>query len=124
MPFDGRMRAFVRPPGPDRERLLQLCRVLEGVSDDVFDLRDWARNGRCNSVACAVGWAIRDDWFRAAGLGSDGRSPAYGGDRGWRAVRNFFGLTREQALDLFHFGHYESPTRQAVLARIRALAEG
>jgi len=105
-----------------RDRLLGLCRVLDGVDDGAFDLRDWQRNGSCDSVACAVGWAMRDDWFRGEGLGRVGRSPSFGGLRGWKAVRNFFGLSREEAFYLFHAGRYENPTRKAVVTRIREFA--
>lgn len=106
-----------------RERLRQLCRVLDNVSDSSFDLRDWSRQSLCRSVSCAVGWAMRDDWFRAEGLQSQGGSPAYQGDVGWIAVRRFFGLGRQDALRLFHAASYERPTRHNVQARIRAYAE-
>lgn len=122
MPFDGKPESLRLPNETREQRLLQLCRVLENIADDAFDLRDWSRNGRCDSVACAVGWAIRDDWFKAQGLTHGDRTPAYGPYRSWQAVRVFFGLTREQAFDLFHVGQYDDATRQAVLARIRQAA--
>jgi hypothetical protein len=123
MPFDNTPRSFAEKEALRRERLLGLCRVLETISDDAFDLRDWARNGSCSSVACAVGWAMRDDWFKGQGLGREGRSPAFAGRKGWKAVRDFFGLSREEAFYLFHAGKYEDPDRRAVMARVRSLAE-
>ena len=84
MPFDNTPRALFRDDALYRERLLGLCRILENISDDAFDLRDWAKNGSCRSVACAVGWAMRDDWFKGQGLGRQGRSPAFGALKGWR----------------------------------------
>lgn len=122
MPFDG---TGGRPTPADalrRERLEQLARVLESVDDDAFDLRDWMRSGRCDTIACAVGWAVRDAWFAAQGLGRAGRSPSYGADTGWRAVRRFFGLDRDEAMALFHAGKYDAPTREAVIARLREYA--
>jgi len=124
MPFDQTEPIVHRTEELYRTRLLGLCRVLESVEDDAFDLRDWARNGSCNSVACAVGWAIRDDWFGEQGLTREGRSPAYGGLTGWKAVRAFFGLSRDEAFHLFHVGKYDDATRPVVLDRIRRFAAG
>ncbi len=121
MPFDA--SPHPAPVADRRERLLQLCRVLERVSDSSFDLREWSRNGLCRTVSCAVGWASKDAWFRRQGLGREGGSPAYAGERGWTAVRAFFGLSREEALHLFHAASYERPTRQAVMTRVRTFAE-
>ena len=124
MPFEGPWRPPVRENPVEKQRLRQLCRVLESIPDEAFDLRDWARNGSCDSVACAVGWAMRDPWFREEGLGrAKKRSPAFAGQSGWRAVRDFFGLSREQAFELFHAGRYETPNRAAVLARLREFAD-
>lgn len=106
-----------------RRRLLELCRVLEGVSDSSFDLRDWSKTSLCRTVSCAVGWATKDAWFHSHGFTRRNDSPAFAGDTGWIAVRRFFGLNREEALHLFHAASYERPTRKNVLARIRAHAE-
>ena len=124
MPFDNAPRGLFRDDALYRERLLGLCRILEDISDDAFDLRDWAKNGSCKSVACAVGWAMRDDWFKGQGLGRQGRSPAFGELKGWKAVRAFFGLSREEGFYLFHAGKYDDPNRRAVIARLRGFAEG
>jgi hypothetical protein len=115
-PYDDALRPLYR------DRLLALCRVLESIDDDAFDLRDWVRNGSCNSVACAVGWAIRDEWFRGQGLSRHDRSPSYGELTGWKAVRAFFGLSRDEAFHLFHVGKYDHASRGAVLERVRAMA--
>ncbi|MCP4330304.1 MAG: hypothetical protein GY791_17905 [Alphaproteobacteria bacterium] len=122
MPFDQTNPDAYAIPDTYRERMLALCRVLESIDDNAFDLRDWARNGSCNSVACAVGWAIRDDWFKGQGLTRHNRSPAYAGLTGWKAVRAFFGLSREEAFHLFHVGKYDDASRVAVLNRIRTFA--
>ena len=116
MPFDTCSRAF--GDGVYRERLRELCRVIDGVSDRNFDLKDWSRNGFCTTVSCAVGWAMKDAWFQRQGLRRIDGSPAYGGYTGWAAVRQFFGLSQQEALDLFHAGRYERATRVAVRARI------
>ncbi len=121
MPFDSRPENF--DGVAYRERLLQLCRVIESVSDSSFDLKDWNRNGMCTTVSCAVGWAMKDDWFRRQGLRRKGSSPSYGDLTGWVAVRSFFGLDRQGALDLFHASSYEKPTREAVKAKLRRYAE-
>ena len=78
MPFD----AMPQDDAERTERLLELCRVIEGVAEDAFDLRDWNQNGVCRTVACAVGWAMKDEWFRQQGLGRDGKSPSFGADKG------------------------------------------
>lgn len=122
MPFDATPESAPAAPG-QRERLLELCRVLERVSDSSFDLSDWSQTSLCRTVSCAVGWATKDPWFRAQGFGREGPSPAYAGVRGWTAVRRFFGLSKAEALHLFHAASYERPTRAAVMARIRAFAE-
>jgi hypothetical protein len=122
MPFDANPEPLL-PQADQRQRLLQLCRVLERVSDSSFDLRDWSRSSLCRTVSCAVGWATRDPWFRAQGLGREEGSPAFGEDRGWTAVRRFFGLSKDEALYLFHQASYGHATREAVMARIRDFAE-
>jgi len=123
MPFDPWKPAIETPTETVyRERLCALADLLETIDDRAFDLRDWQRNGSCDSVACAVGWALRDDWFRNQGLVRDDRSPGFRGLKGWRAVRTFFGLNREEAFYLFHAGKYDDPTREAVLDRVRRFA--
>jgi len=122
MPFDGQPGVASVAAAARSERLLELARVVEQVEETKFDLCDWSRNGRCDSVACAVGWAMRDDWFQRHGFVWRGRGPYYEGRANWQAVRAFFGLTREEAFDLFHVGRYDRATRAAVGARIRKLA--
>ena len=124
MPFDA-------SPGRDTSvdidgggRLLQMLRVLDAVPDQDFDLRDWTRGGVCSTVGCAVGWAMRDDWFRAQGLERHGDAPYYAGERGWRAVGKFFDLSEDEALYLFHATSYADPSRASVRDRIRAFAAG
>jgi hypothetical protein len=123
MPFDGKPNAFGVAPALRRERLRELARVVAAVADERFDLRDWSRGARCNSVACAIGWAMRDDWFQRQGFVWRSRGPYYQGHEHWKAVRVFFGLSREEAFDLFHIARYEHATRSIVAERIRAAAE-
>lgn len=121
MPFDaapGNREDLVH-----RRRLLELCRVLDDVSDSSFDLRDWSTSSLCRTVSCAVGWATRDAWFRERGLVHREGSPSFAGETGWAAVRRFFGLSRSEAFHLFHAASYDRPTRVNVLNRIRAHAE-
>lgn len=122
MPFDA-SPGFKLPADTDAGvRLRQLLRVLDAVPDDAFDLNDWSRNGICTTVACAFGWAMRDDWFRAQGLERHGGSPYYAGERGWRAVRKFFDLSEDEAHHLFHADYYDDASRAAVCGRIREFA--
>jgi len=124
MPFDATPCQYLPVDSDCGLRLGQLLRVLDDVPDDEFDLNDWIRGGVCSTVACAVGWAMRDDWFRAQGLERHGAAPYYAGERGWRAVRKFFDLSEDEASYLFHAGHYADPSRATVTERIRAFARG
>ena len=57
------------------ERLLKVCEVLSKVPAKKFNLATWIDRdpdtcGRrtCGTVACAIGWAAQDPWFKKRGL--------------------------------------------------------
>lgn len=93
------------------DRLRHVRDLLKIVPDDRFDLNSW----KCETTACAVGWACSVKWFTDRGLtltrqpyemwGEEAPryfySPAYEGYLDFVAVQKFFGLTWAEAEHLF-----------------------
>lgn len=82
------------------EALNQLKRVLAQVPDHRYRIGDWK--------ACACGHASQDDWFRARGFASC---------TSMAGAMEFFGLTADQAHDLF-----AAPVRVKVTPRMTIMA--
>lgn len=65
-------------------------------------------------VACPIGWAATDPWFRVQGLQIRDlgykSAPAYEGHLGFCAVQLFFGLTPTEGDHLFWIGDYDGMT--------------
>lgn len=89
------------------DRLQHLVEILQRITDEsTFDMRAWS----CESAACAVGHACMDPLFNQEGLyfaidisGDAPRYfPRYGRLSVFPAVREFFGLSIEDAHHLFH----------------------
>ena len=110
-----------------KERLLQVCRVLRELPPEKrFSLSVWHN---CGTVACAVGWAETDPWFKKRGLRlikddvlDDYKLPFYDGDEGSLAVKRFFGLDDEED-KLFYSCGYTRRTRKDVIRRIEAFVK-
>lgn len=109
----------------NKERLLRLAEeILPNVPEDNFNLATWKERNECGTTACAIGWACLDEQFNEEGLTYDEiyATPRYNNHLFWRAVREFFGLTQEQACDLFMEGGYDVEKRyhrRAVMDRIK-----
>lgn len=124
------------------ERLRDLYAIMAGIPDDVVDLDTWRqcnyddeRLKSCGTTACAVGWACAYPGFQAEGLFYDGCGPRFAVLESWSAVEAFFGLSAEEAEDLFYNHnlsntleldyngpdgtYYPVTDRQRVLMRIR-----
>ncbi|MCY1358659.1 hypothetical protein D9M69_452010 [compost metagenome] len=107
------------------ERLERLCGLLKRVKPEGFDLSGWGwSTATCGTVACAVGWATQDPWFRREGLRSEAGYfyPIFEGEADWDAVELFFELSSEEAEHLFSADRYPVDERinpLAVAARIR-----
>jgi hypothetical protein len=109
-----------------KERLLKLADFLGQVPVEQFDLARW----RCDSSACAVGWACTMPAFIAEGLkiAHDGLGwfPAFKGRGGWEAVDFFFELNPYDSEYLFDEGCYDGETKASpaeVADRIRKFIE-
>lgn len=118
------------------ERLKLLIEALKLVPEKQFDLDTWLEepNGfdsdspfpscstrkemkECGFAGCAVGWGALYKPLRDEGLTLLTykeldevivcAEPAYSNARSWAAVRDFFGLTYEEALYLFNGGSYQ-----------------
>jgi hypothetical protein len=65
----------------------------------------------CNTVCCAVGWACLIPAFKEQGLwyaAEDDNVPVFNGNKGIRAISEFFGITLIEASWLFlpsNYGH-------------------
>jgi hypothetical protein len=94
-----------------RDRLLQVARVLRELpKGKTLDMSVWKG---CDTVACAIGWAAQDPWFRRRGfrLDEDGYPVNKNGDIFSVATMQFFGLSGQEDYRLFYPSHYENPTR-------------
>ena len=95
-----------------------------------FNLNYWENEkDDCGTIACAVGYAMRDPDFIACGLTASGLAPRYDNDEGmtywhWDAVEKFFGLSEFETYHLFHSASYKRNVRpEDVSARITAFIE-
>ena len=115
------------------ERLLRVADLLENLPKGKlkFDMSEWYR---CGTVACAVGHAAMDPWFRRRGLTltpetlwaggpcTDGSmEPMFRGLTNSDAVEEFFGITEEHVERLFVDTAYPEHRRgpKTVAKRIR-----
>lgn len=127
-------------------RLDRLATMLENyqTGEIKFDLENWGstqikRQGflwfkkvECGFAACAIGLACLSREFRDEGLGyakdtHDEIFPTFRAKTNWAAVEAFFGLSYDQALNLFQDTRYKcskgSEGAYAVAARIRKLIQ-
>jgi hypothetical protein len=88
----------------------------------------WLRRQSCNTAACAVGLACVSGIFADDGLSysedADGKiTPSFAGLEGWSAVKTFFDVDQNQAVELFAEHSYAITTgpeaARMVAARIR-----
>lgn len=90
-----------------------------GFKDSV-ELMDEKQPTHCGYTACAVGHACLDSRFTTQGLTMFKDMPSYetskGRCTGWRAVQDFFGISREEAEYLFHDSHYTGSKGPAAVA--------
>ena len=88
------------------EALQHLKRVLAQVPDHHYQLADWK--------SCACGHATHDEWFQARGFASC---------TSMAAATEFFGLTPDQAHDLFAVPSGVKVTPRLTIAMIDQLIE-
>jgi hypothetical protein len=98
-------------------RLIKTCRQS---ADFKFDLRAWASadkiglgRARCNTSACAVGWAttiFRRQGFKLEAASPVNRNivPVYKDKRNWEAVQEFFAISDAESSQLFSKDAYPS----------------
>ena len=95
-----------------KKRLLKLVELLEKLPRKRFDYDHWVGSDwkgkpdlSCGTTACAFGWATTIPSFRKAGLhlqsGYDYTDVIFKGRRGFWAASEFFGLSEEEAENLF-----------------------
>jgi hypothetical protein len=112
-----------------KKRLLMLADRLDRIADRPlksrqFDLLSWRHKDHCGTHCCAVGEATYMPAFKALGLKYNARiaEPEYRGESGWGAVQKFFGIGREDALNLFSSESYQRVRDPKIVAdRIREL---
>lgn len=98
------------------EAFENLLRVLEVVPEDQFDLQAW----KCETKACAIGWAARDAWFQDQEFYLTGSIPKLRSLYGWEAVRALFHISDDNAKYLFEKCSYEEDqSLSAVISRIK-----
>jgi hypothetical protein len=118
------------------KRLLRLADWLDRIQAKppklrTFNLGTWRRTGVyvpskrdfCGTQCCAVGEAFLIPEFKALGFKYQGAAPAFGAARGWDAVKDFFGVSFNQAICLFSPVSYTNPFGRPgrVATRIREL---
>ena len=115
---------------PNIERLQQVVRVLEDLPKGrKFSLRFFAVGDAahlCKTTACACGWAASDPWFKRRGFrlykgvcGDEYGIETRSGERDWTAIESFFGLTPNQAENLFSEWRYVRGSRRDVIRRLK-----
>lgn len=115
----------------EKDRLLKLAEFLETkVPSEHFDMGTWGdgdfKKHECRSVACALGWATAV-FPRSLKLMGDGIDEAAEvlhwktGTTGTNAAQEFFGLTHDEATDLFMPGNGNDTVKQ-VTKNIRKVA--
>lgn len=110
------------------DKLLKLADFLETVPPERFDIFNWASEGfsesKCDTAACAAGWAcvlFEEEGLRLIGYIT--LYPSFKEDRYEFALMNFFGLTYNQAQNIFFSSSYIStPGPKDVAQRIRETA--
>ncbi len=129
-----------------KNRLLKLADFLENVPRKTFDLEHWLQQKglapKCNTTACAVGWACSIPSFRKAGFRIDidnrgGGKPVFKNTykktpkyTGWAAVDKFFDVERGDSESLFScrqyliYGTNRKTTPKQVASRIRKFVKG
>lgn len=111
------------------ERLQQVVRVLEELPKNaMFDLAVFVDETKCGTVACAVGWAAQDTWFKRRGFNLKQFTrtsfvPVFRDMEDWDAVETFFGLDDSDSAFLFCEQFYERGSRYDVIRRIRAFCK-
>lgn len=100
------------------------------MNPEKFSLGHWeTEKDDCGTVACAVGYAMRDPDFIACGLSARNMSPIYINDVGteylsWYAVEKFFDICEFDTYHLFHSASYKGNVRpEDVSARLTEFIE-
>lgn len=127
-------------PETNREGFLQGIRVLEEVSaaKKPFNMGVWSRPHlttsklehpyeNCGTAACAAGWMCRDKWFKDRGirLHKIGGYPVYKGMVSFTALKDFFGISWEEAHTIFcslsytTHNHYVDITPEDVIEKMK-----
>jgi hypothetical protein len=125
--------------GMNKRRLLKLAKLLDADAVNEtgvkFDLGCWGVKVDCGTQACAVGLACLSGAFKKEGLrykidswhGGFGNNliPRFKKLKDWEAVEKFFGISDQQAVNLFSASAYltykGAEAEQAVANRIREL---
>jgi len=113
--------AHLARPASGHDRLRMLATFLDDVPPEKFDIGFYW----CGTKGCAMGWAASIPSFRAAGwlLSDRDQAPQYQGYVSYDAASAFFGITVDEAYDLFSTCNPENITAQEVAANIRSLLE-
>ncbi len=114
----------------------KLRRVNATLRPEQFDIGSWVTRTECGTTACAIGWLLYDDVEAVKYLGV---MPAFIGDNGQAAlllapggapvtpaclleqfglVAAMFGITKEEAMDLFSGTHYSDLDREPTLTDV------
>jgi hypothetical protein len=128
------------------EALERVAVIMDNITSEVFDLEDflyigtrelemlveqaaantdapWYEiNQTCGTIACAVGHAGLNPWFRSQGFKTNIREAniEYKMDVSWDAIENFFEVSKNEALYLFASQSYlMTHDPKAVAKRIR-----
>jgi hypothetical protein len=109
-----------------KERLEQMVTMLRNLPPDGevgFNLTGW----HCGTTACAVGHACLNPVFQEQGLSLvKDRAvllPFYAGNRGWDAVRSFFGIDADDDAFLFRSWKYAKGSETTAVEVADRIAE-
>lgn len=96
----------------NRELIETAYSIIDGIPEGRFDLSNWQSSARissadqinCGTIACAAGWLSLHPQMNEAGLRvmDDGYTvPQFGSEHGYDALAEFFGISFDEAFNLF-----------------------
>jgi hypothetical protein len=117
-------------------RLRKLAKCLDHVKPEQFRMSTWWAGKPlpgCGTAACALGHACTIPEFYVLGLRlklkctcqycTNAFIPVFKGMKSFEAAERFFGITQQEARDLFTSNSMRGDTPKQVAARIRIVAD-
>lgn len=117
------------------EALEKLGEVVDNIDPKTLNMDDWVSGvNECGTVACIIGHACMNDWFKEKGLRLEDApkvshiTPAFEDELGYSAIERFFGISFNNADRLFSGDYYEDmfpeEIKETFKTRLKMVMEG